>query len=115
AALHDIAAVGLVADPEQRIAAGEFAMFGADRQHAQRLPSQQAQGRDALQQGNIVFDRHGGPVMLTADARYESIKTNRITAPACSHRLPSPESPGWRRLSRSSGAAGRCGFPACGW
>src|SRR5579864_1615711 len=36
AALHDIAAVGLVALGEQRVATGHVALLGADREHAQR-------------------------------------------------------------------------------
>ncbi len=40
----------------------EIPLLGADRQHAQRGHPQQAQCRDALEQGNIIFDRHAGPV-----------------------------------------------------
>ena len=63
AALNDKAGIGIVAGLEQHIAAREIALLGADRQHAQRRRPQQAQGRDALQQGNIIFDRHAEPVI----------------------------------------------------
>ena len=111
AALNDESGVGIVAGIEQHIAAGEIALLGADRQHAQSGRPQQAQCRDALEQGNIIFDRHEKPVI----APIRIVAPNRITAPACSHRLPSPVSRDWRRLSRSSAAAGRCGFPGCAW
>ena len=61
AALDHKTGIGLVALVEEQIAAGEVALLGADRQHAQRGAPQQAQCRDALQQGHIIFDRHSEP------------------------------------------------------
>ena len=65
AALHDESGVGVVARREQQLAAREIALLGADREHAQRSRPQQAQCRDALEQGNIIFDRHAEPVIGT--------------------------------------------------
>ena len=65
AALNDKSGIGIIAGAEQHIAAREIALLGADRQHAQRGRPQQAQCRDALEQGNIIFDRHAEPVIGT--------------------------------------------------
>ena len=69
AALDDEAGIGLLAGLEQIVAAFEIALFGADRQHAQGRRAQQAQCRDALQQGYIIFDRHAGPVIGVRELR----------------------------------------------
>ena len=68
-ALNDISGVGIFACIEQHIAAGEIALLGADRQHAQRRRPQQAQCRDALEQGNIILDRHENQLR-----QYESLR-----------------------------------------
>src|SRR5439155_700953 len=60
-ALHHISGIRFVALAEQHIVARHVALFRADREHAQRLVPQQAQGRDALQQGDIIVDRHAEP------------------------------------------------------
>jgi len=61
AALDHEPGIGFVAGVEQHIAARETALLGTDRQHTQRGRPQQTQGWDALEQGNIIFDRHAGP------------------------------------------------------
>ena len=58
-----IARVGVIPRSKQHVAASDDALLGADRQHAQGRRSQQAQSWDALEQGNIIFDRHAGPVI----------------------------------------------------
>src|SRR5258708_33147214 len=63
AALDDETGIGIVAGVEEHVAMFEVALFGADRQHAQAGRSQQTQGRDALQQRYIIFDRHAGPLI----------------------------------------------------
>jgi hypothetical protein len=63
AALNDKSRVRVVAFIEEQIAPRDIALLGADRQHAQRRRPQQAQCRDALEQGNIIFDRHAEPVI----------------------------------------------------
>ncbi len=63
AALNDKSGIGIIACVEEHVAAREIALLGADRQHAQGGRPQQAQGRDALEQGNIIFDRHAEPVV----------------------------------------------------
>ena len=73
AALNDEARIGIFAGLEEYITASEIALLGADRQHAQSGRSQQAQCRDALEQGNIIFDRHTGPVIGDGLKKYESL------------------------------------------
>jgi hypothetical protein len=46
---------------------GEIALLATDRQRAQGGISQQAQCRDALEQGDIIFNRHEGPVTRFAN------------------------------------------------
>ncbi|OIQ65190.1 hypothetical protein GALL_532550 [mine drainage metagenome] len=62
AALDDKTAIGIVARIEERVAARNITLLGADRQHAQSRRPQQAQCGDTLKQGNIIFDRHEKPV-----------------------------------------------------
>jgi hypothetical protein len=62
-ALNDKSRVRIIAFIEEQIAPRDIALLGADRQHAQRGRPQQAQCRDALEQGNIIFDRHAEPVI----------------------------------------------------
>ena len=62
ATLNHKSGVGIVARAEQEIAAGDIALLGTDRQHAQRRRPQQAQCRDPLEQGYVIFDRHAEPV-----------------------------------------------------
>ena len=65
AALNHKTRIGIIACVEEHVAPREIALLGADRQHAQRGRPQQAQCRDALEQGNIIFDRHAEPVIGT--------------------------------------------------
>src|SRR5262249_15200689 len=98
-ALHDVAAVGVLAGQEQYLAAVQVAGLAADRQDAQRLTSELAERRHALEEADVVLDGHAAIVR----------------APACSR---PPRSPGWKaspRPSQPSGAADRCGSRACGW
>ena len=54
--------IRLVTGAKQNRAAGELLLFGADGKHAQGLGAQQAQGRDALKQDNVIVNRHAKPV-----------------------------------------------------
>jgi len=61
AALDDKAGIGIIACIEERVAARDIALLGADRQHAQGCRPQHPKCRDTLQQGNIILDRHEKP------------------------------------------------------
>ena len=56
AALDHEAGIGIVAEIEQDVAADEVTLLGADREHAQRGVSQQAQCRDTLEKRYVVID-----------------------------------------------------------
>ena len=61
AVLDDKAAIRFVAGAKQDRAAGELLLLRADGEHAQRRAPQQAQCRDPLEKGNVIFDRHTKP------------------------------------------------------
>ena len=58
AALNHESGIGVVALMEQVIATGDVAHLRSDRQRAQRIHPEETQGRDTLQQRDIIFDRH---------------------------------------------------------
>jgi hypothetical protein len=58
AALNHESGIRIVALVEQMIATGDIAHLRADRQRAQRFHPQQAQGRDTLEQRDVILDRH---------------------------------------------------------
>ena len=60
AALNDVAAIGGLADGEQRLAGLHAVAFGADGDDAQRAGTEPAENRYPFQERDVVFDRHDG-------------------------------------------------------
>ena len=119
AVLNDVPAVRLVTGAKQDRAAGELRCSEpmASTRKASAPNRRRVGTRSSRTTSSSIDMQDRSAIRRTPKSCFdESIeRRDRITAPACSHPLPSPESPDWRRPSRSSGATGRCGFPGCAW
>jgi len=73
----------------------------------------EAHGKGVAMQFNYLFDE--GAIKYDEKSGTFGVDHEKFKEPACSRRFLSQEFPHWKDRARSSGAAGRHGFPACAW